>query len=308
MNIEKLRTDKFWVIVIILITGPIGYILLLNEEYRKQRYISFTLIVWLLLLVLSISNEIKLLSLRFLTAIDNIFYMTNYINSIFAWTIIGILVGLVFGSCTAWKKYNLSFKVALIPIIITVLLISILIVLNKNRLSDNWTPISNETKSTELAYQYVTTTTSSQLQLKNGIYCGSNNLLDTDYKTAWIGVSNNKTGINEEVNFHFNFSKPEEIKKIEIIGFNIVNGYCKSKKVWNNHNRAATISIFHNGTYLTIKSIPNLYNKESHIEMPAQEIEPNDKITFKITSAIKGSKYINQTAISELIPILNIYR
>src|SRR5207237_7851322 len=66
---------------------------------------------------------------------DNLLKLSANISPVICWGLPGLLVGSIYGSFVAWKKYKLNAAAYLAPIGISILLLAILYVINKPRQS-----------------------------------------------------------------------------------------------------------------------------------------------------------------------------
>lgn len=113
------------------------------------------------------------------------------------------------------------------------------------------------------------------------------NLFDEDNNTAWFeGVGGD--GIHEWVEFTF-------LRSIDIQGIEIVNGYGKSRRLFEANNRIKTLLIIINGRRKEVVSLKDAMEKQT-IGINANDVT---KIRLIIKDIYKGRKY-EDTGFSEI--------
>lgn len=119
---------------------------------------------------------------------------------------------------------------------------------------------------------------------------GAYNLIDEDNSTAWVeGV--NDAGIGQRIIFKADF--PQTVKHIQIL-----NGYCKSRDLYQKNNRVKTINIiFSDGTTIR-KSLKDVYAEYQLLVFDSPVV--CDELSIEIQEVYTGSKY-NDTCISEIL-------
>ena len=142
---------------------------------------------------------------------------------------------------------------------------------------------------------------SSTLLPFKGITYGAHNLHDANYRTAWVeGVPG--YGIGQTITYALHPMTPS----ISII--NIVNGYVKSDKSWNDNARVKTIKVYVNYIPHAILHLSDVRNEQSFSIMPISNKRMNGgrnyqsgniTITFEILDIYPGNKF-QDTAISEI--------
>ena len=149
---------------------------------------------------------------------------------------------------------------------------------NKESSSQNDTPIFTEVLAT--------TTLSSD---GNNTY-GAYNLIDEDNSTAWVeGV--NDAGIGQRI--IFKADSPQTVNHIQIL-----NGYCKTRDLYQKNNRVKTINIiFPDGTTIR-KSLTDAYAEYQLLVFDSPIV--CDEFSIEIQEVYNGSKY-NDTCISEIL-------
>lgn len=159
----------------------------------------------------------------------------------------------------------------------------------------------SEKEAERLKISYVEASSELNVDSKDNSTYFAENILDGDYKTAWIeGVNGN--GYEQFIVLHL--SGVHEISKIRIF-----NGYLKTKRRYAINGKVTKALIdYGNGNRqmidLNILDIPEDEVDFGPEEMGETEVVPNDKYetdTIKITiiDAVAGSKY-SDTAISEI--------
>jgi hypothetical protein len=145
-------------------------------------------------------------------------------------------------------------------------------------------------------------TVSSTLNSSSGLQYSKENMLDLDYKTAWVEGAE-EFGLEEEIKFTFK-------NNVHTNSFVIVNGYDKNKVIWSENNRIKLLS-------LSINTVPHARiilsdtNKLQRFYLFPQwlsypEIKRGDRIQFYIEEVYQGEKY-DDTAISLFMPEGNCY-
>jgi len=305
MNVQSLREHKAVTVLITFLLGPLGLLIFISSTLRQEKYIKSTVIAWCIIAVLSAAPGFRDFGLFAFNYLDSLFYMGSNTTGWFVW---GAFLGIVFGAVTAYKKYNLGLKVIVVPIFMLVVLTVLMAVFNepgKNTFSNSPYSQNESTEPlTQNAYNFVNVTANNNLQSFKGISYNAANLIDGNTTSAWI-TSPSSTN-NNRIEFTFNI--PTDITKMTVTGLYIVNGYRKSYKTWKNYNKISSLSIYHNGEYIGIKSVGNNFDNSENIEVIPFEVKNRDRVSVSMNSFYSGQKYRKQVAISELVPIVVIKR
>lgn len=82
------------------------------------------------ILIYFFQKFLGMISFRFFLFMDNTLRLTDNIHPVVMWAVLGLFIGLIYGSFVAWKKYKLDFKLNLIPVSIFLLIVFILFMVN----------------------------------------------------------------------------------------------------------------------------------------------------------------------------------
>ncbi|WP_025763910.1 hypothetical protein [Dyadobacter tibetensis] len=96
-----------------------------------------------------LSNLVGRVSAYFFTSIDSFLLISNSIPPIIMWMVLGLLLGLIFGSLVAIKKYRLDYKLLIYPIAVVLLLLAVIYGLSRftKKRGDNSDLSSNSAKA-----------------------------------------------------------------------------------------------------------------------------------------------------------------
>jgi uncharacterized membrane protein len=230
---------------------------------------------------------------------DSLLQTGASIPPVVSWGILGLLVGAIYGSFVAWRKYKLHGVVNLIPIEIFIMIIAILY--NVNHPLEASAFVTTNDLQTEYAYGLVTATEFNSVQDENAKYKPSF-LLDNNDKTAWITEAYGNS--YEEVRFSFGSLHDYRNKHLQCVGFAIKNGYRKSEQLWSNFARAKSLAIKYNGRLVTNAVIKDKSNSNEEIRINPIPISSFDNLSISINDVYPGEKYPDRVAISELVPIV----
>ncbi len=231
--------------------------------------------------------------------LDNLVKLSASASPLLFWGMLGLLVGAIYGSIVAWRKYKLHGAVNLIPIGIFILLVAILYNVN-HPLEASAFGIANNLQ-TVYAYDLVTATEYKSVQDENAKYKPSF-LLDNNDKTAWITEAYG--GIYEEFRFSFGNLQEYRDKQLQCVGFAIKNGYRKSEQLWSEFARAKSLAIKYNGRFVTNAIVKDDGNGNEEIKINPIPIGSFDNLSISISDVYPGDKYPDRVAISELVPIV----
>ncbi|TKK71528.1 hypothetical protein FC093_00435 [Ilyomonas limi] len=238
-------------------------------------------------------------SFKAILFVDNLVKLTDAISPLILWGILGLLIGAIYGSFVAWKKYKLHVTVNLIPIGIFILFVTILYKVNHPL--DSVTFATARNLQTQYAYNLVTATAYNSLQDKNANYKPAF-LLDNNDKTAWI--TNANAGTNADIRFSFSSLQDYTNKHLQCVGFAIKNGYRKSPQLWDSFARVKEVSIKHNGRLITSVILNDKNSDKEEIEIAPISISSFDNISISINTVYPGEKYTDRVAVTELVPIV----
>ncbi len=267
-----------------------------------------TTIFWILIILFVVTmvfhNELFSISINVFLFIDRLIFTNENMNPIVIWGIFGAFVGLIYGGFVAWKKYKLEFKLNFIPITLFLMIIAALYLINQPLKLIAESNVKIVAKYREFAYKYISIPSSSTYlpRTSNNSYAPSN-LIDDNYSSAWIENAPGP-GLNQRIDYEFPLYKIGRFKIFTCIGLKIKNGYSKSYKLWNEHNRVKDFVVLHNNIPIANFQAKNSYSLSEEILFQSVIIKPGDVISLSIKSTYSGNKFPNQTAITELIPII----
>jgi len=135
-------------------------------------------------------------------------------------------------------------------------------------------------------------TASSNLPVAGEVTYGAENLQDMDRETAWVDGAKGD-GVGESVTLTL-----KEPAKVTRVG--LVNGYAKSKDMYQKNSRAAELAVSVNDGEPFTVTIPDefLQQEEFFFDLPKQDADVKT-VKLTIQKVNRGSKY-EDTAISEL--------
>jgi len=230
---------------------------------------------------------------------DNLLQLGTAVSPVVGWSVLGLLVGSIYGSFVAWKKYKLSATISLIPIGVLILFIAMLYLVNKPLKAAVFEAVRNT--QTAYAYNLVTAEAYDATNSNNTAMYKPAFLLDSSNKTAWI---TDVAKSNAEVRFSFKSLADYANKDVQCIGFIIKNGYRKSPQLWSNFARAKGLAIKHNGSFITAAVINDKNSDSEEIKITPVPISSFDNVSVNIQSVYEGEKYATRVAITELVPII----
>jgi len=145
-------------------------------------------------------------------------------------------------------------------------------------------------------------TASSQLKATSTTSYSASNAQDLSYQTAWVeGVDGD--GIGEFLVYHF---APQCPRITNII---VVNGYVKSKSLWQNNSRVKRLKMYVNEKPYAILELKDIMAEQRFVVEPIGNADRKDikkleslpawTIKFEIMDVYKGLKY-QDTAITEI--------
>lgn len=229
---------------------------------------------------------------------DHLLQLGSSISPVVSWGVLGLLVGSIYGSFVAWKKYKLHATINLLPLGILLLILAVLYLVNKPSHSQAFTNSPNT--QTTYAYDLVTAEVYNATQGNNTQYKPLF-LLDSSDNTAWI---TDVAKSNAEVRFSFKGLERYKHKDLHCTGFIIKNGYRKSPQLWNNFARAKGLAIKHNGRFITAVIINDKNSDSEEIHISPIPVSSFDNVSISINTVYAGEKYPTRVAITELVPIV----
>lgn len=123
---------------------------------------------------------------------------------------------------------------------------------------------------------------------------------DEVYTTAWVeGVEG--YGIGEYMLLIFTKEDFHGMDSINLWGFHIVNGYCKSKVTWEANSRVKLLKIYHNDKPLFFINLHDSMYVQA-VGFDQIWLKPDDEIKAEIIEIYPGTRY-EDTAITEFIPL-----
>lgn len=258
------------------------------------------LVVVLLLLALAyvFRSALGMYSARTVFFLDHLLQIGSVNSPVIFWGLLGLLVGSIYGSFVAWKKYKLNATINLIPVGVLVLVAAILYLANK----PSYKTALNIAKNTQTAYAYhLVTAEVYNASPDNNTQYKPAFLLDSSDRTAWItDVAKGRA----EVRFSFKGLENFAGKDLQCTGFIIKNGYRKSQQLWNNFARVKEIAIRHNGRFITTAIINNKNTGFEEIKIAPASVSSFDNFSISINDIYVGEKYSTRVAISELVPVI----
>lgn len=130
---------KFWIIFLMFLAGPLSFLTLFSPELRKEGYVRIILACWIFISIVSLSPITAVIGLNTTLFLDNLLMQSQAISPIILWSILGTLIGLVYGTVVAWRKYTLDSKLILIPAALLSFFVVILFFLNSPLQAGTWT-------------------------------------------------------------------------------------------------------------------------------------------------------------------------
>ncbi len=124
------------------------------------------------------------------------------------------------------------------------------------------------------------------------------NMSDGDVNTAWI-EGKRDYGIGERITIYFDTDST--VRNVPLKGIDIVNGYAKNSKVWQENSRVKSIKILHNDKFVFNLTLQDTIYPQG-IFLNGQDyiyLSHGDTVTLVITDVYKGEKY-KDTAITEI--------
>jgi hypothetical protein len=267
-----------------------------RQNTDRSTYIIIGLVV--LVLLLALSRILAVAGANLFIFLDKLLSFGNNTPAVTGWIFLGILCGLICGTWVAFKKYKLKSKLLLAPLLIMALFILILFMANHPlRRIDRPVPVVH----TADAHNFIDVGSSGYLSQQGQLTYTHYNLVDFNDSTAWI--ENAKyAGIGFELRFTFN-ERIDNLKNCRLVAFRIRNGYTKSQKLWQDHNRVKDLVLYFNSNL-----VQNLFISDSfdpiEIYITPTPVKNGDVVTLSISSVYSGKKRPDQTAISALMPII----
>ncbi len=126
---------------------------------------------------------------------------------------------------------------------------------------------------------------------------GIENISDGNLKTAWIPKGN---GIGESLSFVFKKRHFTDMKSTTFWGLELINGYIKSKTVWQENSRVKRFRIEHNGKPLYEVTLADSMEVQS-VNFKPFTIRPGSVVKLVILETYPGTRY-EDVAITEIIP------
>src|SRR4051794_1145215 len=128
--------------------------------------------VWLFLIILFVvltfvfNEALGNFSFKVFLFLDNLVKISDSASPLLLWGMLGLMIGAIYGSFVAWKKYKLDLTVNFIPVGIVLLFIAILFKVN-HPLETNTFGVSTSNLQTDYAYDIVTATAYNTTQDNN---------------------------------------------------------------------------------------------------------------------------------------------
>lgn len=125
--------------------------------------------------------------------------------------------------------------------------------------------------------------------------------IDGRVRTAWVeGVAGQ--GIGEYVTFVFpDSSEYFPMDSVNLNGFRIMNGYCKSQETWEQNSRVKILKVYHNGNPVCLIKLHDSMELQNAV-FKTIWLKPKDRIKVEILDVYPGTKYTD-TALSVLEPL-----
>jgi hypothetical protein len=265
----------------------------------KNRRSRILFIIILLVMIYYFRVNLGIISMNAFLFMVTLLQVSPGFPPVIMWFVLGALIGLVYGSFVAWKKYRLDFRLNLIPIALLVLFVFLLMSINQPISSQ---PVASEVK-TEMANRFITVSASSRMpNYKNNTF-GENNLVDMNDNTSWV-ENGNYSGVGGRIDFVFYEAGMQQVSDMKCVGFRMKNGFCKSNKLWNEYNRVRMFYVYHKDNMVETQTASDNYNQWENIVIKPLTVEPGDVISIRISSVYPGRKKPAKTAISELVPVV----
>lgn len=270
-----------------------------NTSKNNSGCASLLLILLLLAIIYVFKAQLGMYSTKVFHFSDALLQLSSGITPIIGWSLLGLLIGSIYGSFVAWKKYKLNAGVNLIPIGVLVLLLTILYLSNKPM--NAWAVETAGNTQTMYAYNLVTVEVYNTSTDDNKVLYKPVFLIDSSDKTAWIA---NISYSSPEVRFSFKGLQSYADKEVQCTGFMIKNGYRKSPELWENFARAKRLSINHNGSLIAAAIVNDKNSDSEEVKIAPVIINSFDNISITFNSVYAGEKYPDRLAITELVPII----
>jgi hypothetical protein len=268
----------------------------MSTKNRKSRVLY---IIILLVIIYYFRVNLGIISINAFLFMDSLLQVSPGFPPVVMWFVLGALVGLVYGSFVAWKKYRLDYKLNLIPVALLGLFIFFLMMVNQPISSQ---PVVSEV-NTELAHRFVTVSASSRMpDYKNNTY-GENNLVDMNDNTSWV-ENGSYAGVGGRIEFNFQEMPMQPVRDLKCVGFRMKNGFCKSNKLWNDYNRVRMFYVYHKDNLVETQTAGDFYNQWENIAIKPLAVEAGDVISIRISSVYPGRRKSAKTAITELVPVV----
>lgn len=273
-----------------------GHIRIKRADDKPVHYMIVFLVIIVILLLLR--KPLAVLSLNFFIFFDRLLSFGSQ-SSFAGWILLGFITGLLYGTIVAIKKYKLKARLLLFPIAAALLCILTLFLANRP-LKSIYVP--EPIITTEGAYNYIEVTATGHMAQYGKITYAEGNLIDVNDSTAWIENAK-QAGIGYRIEFIFG-DGVAQLKHCQCIGFRFKNGYIKSKSLWQSHNRIKEFMLYHNDTAISTIPVQDGFNVLESIAITPIEIKSGDRLALNITAIYKGTKHPDQTAITELVPVI----
>ncbi len=261
----------------------------------KKRTLQWLVVI--IVIIFFVRGMLAVISINTLLFLDNLLYAGST-SAWIMWAFLGLLLGVVVGAWVAFKKYKLAYSSVLLPLAVLLLFIVVMYLANKPGAHDT-TRLERKTAD---ATQFVTVAASGTLPDYEGNNYAPDNLLDNNDSTAWICTTD---GIGK-VEFTFS-SYLSKLRDAKCVALKIKNGYNKSQKIYKNHNRLKTLFAYNNGSMIGTYSLNDDYNLWQTIAINPVPVKEGDVLSITPGSVYRGKKYTDQTAVTELVPVVEFY-
>ncbi|TAD83681.1 MAG: hypothetical protein EAY75_14570 [Bacteroidetes bacterium] len=234
-------------------------------------------------------------------------------SAVIAWSVLGVLLGLITGTLVAIKKYKLNWQLMFYPVGLLAAVAGIFSFINKpsERLNEidaaTYTPTKKKVSVPRAdAYPFVSISASSLAASYKAFSFEPSNLIDGNDNTAWIEGGADE-GIGERIVFLFDKGNIDDYSEFECTGYKIKNGVSVSAKSLQEFNRVSSFRIILNAQSIEV-SYPNVTGidpgewEEISFSRPLK-IRSGDRLSFKIENVEYG-KNKDKTAVSEIVPIV----
>lgn len=255
------------------------------------------IVIWFFIcaaIIILFRRTVGVISINTFLFLDNLVEVNESIPAWVMWVVSGLLAGTVAGSVVTLKKYKLAFSSVLIPLLIFIVFTAFMYVVNKPSVHES-TRLERKTIN---GNRYVTVTAEGTLPDFKKMSYAPQNLLDYNDNTAWIGTSNNNLEID------FSFSSIGDMRNARCIAFRMMNGYGKTRKLYNDYGRIKSFFVYSNDNLIGTYYAGDYYSQWQDIAITAIPIKEGDVISLRIDAAYTGDKYAGQIAVAELFPVI----